>query len=30
LQPIETAGHIPMWETPDEVNEAILNFLKEN
>jgi pimeloyl-ACP methyl ester carboxylesterase len=30
LQSIETAGHIPMWETPDEVNRAILDFLKEN
>jgi pimeloyl-ACP methyl ester carboxylesterase len=29
LQSIETAGHIPMWETPHEVNEAILDFLKE-
>jgi pimeloyl-ACP methyl ester carboxylesterase len=29
LQSIETAGHIPMWETPDEVNEAILSFLKD-
>jgi len=26
---IERSGHIPMWETPDEVNQAILNFLKE-
>jgi pimeloyl-ACP methyl ester carboxylesterase len=29
LQSIETAGHIPMWETPEEVNRAILDFLKE-
>jgi len=26
---IKGSGHIPMWETPDEVNEAILSFLKE-
>jgi pimeloyl-ACP methyl ester carboxylesterase len=26
---IEKSGHIPMWETPDEVNPAILDFLKE-
>jgi len=26
---IEKSGHIPMWETPDEVNQAILSFLKE-
>ena len=26
---IEKSGHIPMWETPDEVNQAILDFLKE-
>jgi pimeloyl-ACP methyl ester carboxylesterase len=26
---IEESGHIPMWETPDEVNPAILDFLKE-
>jgi len=25
---IEKSGHIPMWETPDEVNQAILDFLK--
>ncbi|HSB05804.1 MAG TPA: alpha/beta hydrolase [Thermodesulfobacteriota bacterium] len=25
---IEKSGHIPMWETPDEVNGAILSFLK--
>jgi pimeloyl-ACP methyl ester carboxylesterase len=30
LQIIEKSGHIPMWETAEEVNEAILNFLKEN
>jgi pimeloyl-ACP methyl ester carboxylesterase len=26
---IEKSGHIPMWETPDQVNQAILNFLQE-
>ncbi len=26
---IEKSGHIPMWETPDPVNQAILEFLKE-
>jgi pimeloyl-ACP methyl ester carboxylesterase len=26
---IEKSGHIPMWETPDEVNQAILDFLLE-
>jgi pimeloyl-ACP methyl ester carboxylesterase len=26
---IEKSGHIPMWETPDEVNPAILDFLEE-
>jgi pimeloyl-ACP methyl ester carboxylesterase len=26
---IEKSGHIPMWETPEEVNPAILDFLKE-
>jgi pimeloyl-ACP methyl ester carboxylesterase len=29
FQKIEKSGHIPMWETPDEVNRAILSFLKE-
>jgi pimeloyl-ACP methyl ester carboxylesterase len=29
LMIIEKSGHIPMWETPDEVNQAIQNFLKE-
>jgi len=29
LKRIEKSGHIPMWETPDEVNPAILEFLKE-
>jgi pimeloyl-ACP methyl ester carboxylesterase len=29
LLKVEGSGHIPMWETPDEVNRAILNFLKE-
>ena len=27
---IEKSGHIPMWETPEVVNQAILEFLKEN
>jgi pimeloyl-ACP methyl ester carboxylesterase len=26
---IEKSGHIPMWETPGEVNQAILSFLQE-
>jgi len=26
---IKKSGHIPMWETPEEVNQAILDFLKE-
>jgi pimeloyl-ACP methyl ester carboxylesterase len=26
---IEKSGHIPMWETPDDVNQAILDFLQE-
>ena len=25
---VDDSGHIPMWETPDPVNEAILSFLK--
>jgi pimeloyl-ACP methyl ester carboxylesterase len=29
LQFIKESGHIPMWETPEEVNQAILSFLKE-
>jgi pimeloyl-ACP methyl ester carboxylesterase len=29
IQIIKGSGHIPMWETPEEVNEAILSFLKE-
>ncbi len=29
FQMIKKSGHIPMWETPDEVNRAILDFLKE-
>jgi len=28
FQLIEKSGHIPMWETPDKVNQAILDFLK--
>jgi pimeloyl-ACP methyl ester carboxylesterase len=27
---IPRSGHIPMWETPEPVNQAILAFLKEN
>ncbi|HUL20631.1 MAG TPA: alpha/beta hydrolase [Thermodesulfobacteriota bacterium] len=26
---IKNSGHIPMWETPDEVNRAIVDFLKK-
>jgi pimeloyl-ACP methyl ester carboxylesterase len=26
---IGKSGHIPMWEAPDQVNQAILDFLKE-
>lgn len=29
LRVIERSGHIPMWETPAEVNESILSFLKK-
>ncbi len=29
FQLIQKSGHIPMWETPDPVNQAILHFLKE-
>jgi pimeloyl-ACP methyl ester carboxylesterase len=29
FQKIEKSGHIPMWETPDGVNQAILAFLSE-
>lgn len=29
FQVIEKSGHIPMWETPDEVNQAIHSFLQE-
>jgi pimeloyl-ACP methyl ester carboxylesterase len=29
FQIIEKSGHIPMWETPEEVNQTILFFLKE-
>jgi pimeloyl-ACP methyl ester carboxylesterase len=28
LHVFKKSGHIPMWETPEEVNRAILNFLK--
>jgi len=30
LQVIEKSSHIPMWEAPDEVNRAILDFLKQS
>jgi pimeloyl-ACP methyl ester carboxylesterase len=26
---VEKSGHIPMWETPEEVNQVILDFLRE-
>jgi pimeloyl-ACP methyl ester carboxylesterase len=29
FQMIEKSGHIPMWETPEEINQATLSFLKE-
>ncbi len=29
FQRIEKSGHIPMWETPGDVNQAILEFLQE-
>jgi pimeloyl-ACP methyl ester carboxylesterase len=29
FQVIKKSGHIPMWETPDQVNQAILDFLQE-
>ena len=29
FQLIGKSGHIPMWETPDKVNQAILDFLKD-
>jgi pimeloyl-ACP methyl ester carboxylesterase len=29
LRIIKKTGHIPMWESPGEVNQVILNFLKE-
>ena len=29
LKPVRGSGHIPMWEAPDEVNQAILDFLRE-
>jgi pimeloyl-ACP methyl ester carboxylesterase len=28
LTVLEKIGHIPMWETPEEVNRIILDFLK--
>ena len=30
LEIIEKSGHIPMWETPEEVNQTILDFLRES
>jgi pimeloyl-ACP methyl ester carboxylesterase len=30
LRVIENAGHMPMWEAPEEVNQAILAFLRQN
>jgi len=30
FQLIEKSGHIPMWESPDKVNQAILDFLKNS
>lgn len=30
LHIVKKSGHIPMWETPDEVNRAILDFLKKD
>jgi pimeloyl-ACP methyl ester carboxylesterase len=27
---VEKSGHIPMWEAPEEVNQAILSFLKNS
>jgi len=29
FQVIGKSGHIPMWETPEKVNQAILSFLKD-
>lgn len=29
LHIIEKSGHIPMWETPEEANRAILSFLRQ-
>jgi len=29
FQLIEKSGHVPMWETPDQVNQAILLFLQQ-
>ncbi|MDP3017717.1 MAG: alpha/beta hydrolase, partial [Deltaproteobacteria bacterium] len=29
IQIIKGSGHIPMWETPEQVNQVILDFLKE-
>lgn len=29
LEIIRESGHIPMWEKPEEVNQAILDFLKQ-
>jgi len=30
FQRIEKSGHIPMWETPEQVNQAILSFLRKS
>ena len=30
FQVIEKSGHIPMWESPDEVNRAILDYLRNS
>ena len=30
LRVIETGAHMPMWEVPDEANQAILAFLRQN
>jgi pimeloyl-ACP methyl ester carboxylesterase len=29
LRIIRESGHIPMWEKPEEVNQAIRDFLRE-
>jgi pimeloyl-ACP methyl ester carboxylesterase len=30
FQVIDKSGHMPMWETPEEVNQAILSFLESS